>query len=44
MEHDDDKGISMEIVQIKRHNQFETALQRMDSFKKANPYIMKYAN
>jgi hypothetical protein len=35
MEHHYDKGIAIEHVQIKPHNQFETALQPISSIKKS---------
>ena len=38
MEHHYDKGLEIEHIQIKPHNQFKIALQSRASIKKANSY------
>jgi hypothetical protein len=41
MEHHYEKGIAIEHIQIKPHNQFNIALQPRASIKKANPFSIK---
>ena len=41
MEHHNDKGIAIEHIQIKPHNQFKTALQPRACIKKTNSYSIK---
>lgn len=44
VEHHYDKGIAIEQIQIKPHNQFTIALQPRVSIKKANSYSIKRTN